>query len=67
MGRGGSGESEGRSEGAELEGENKWGGGVTLPHWRGYFTTLEGLVGIGEQCSKVTLPRTAPLTPSLHS
>ncbi len=24
--------------------------------WRGYFTALEGLVGVGEQCGKVTLP-----------
>ncbi len=32
----------GRSKGAELEGENKRGGGV-----RGYFTALEGLVGWG--------------------
>jgi hypothetical protein len=32
----------GRSAGAELEGENKKGGGA-----RGYFTALEGLVGGG--------------------
>jgi hypothetical protein len=45
----------GRSKGAEVEGENKRGGGVS-----GYFTALEGLVGVGEQCGNVTLP------PSLH-
>ncbi len=45
----------GRSEGAELEGENKRGGGVM-----GYFTTLEGLVGLGEQCDNVTLPHSSP-------
>jgi hypothetical protein len=27
----------GKSKGAELEGENKRGGGVTLPHWRGWW------------------------------
>ncbi len=42
----------GRSEGAELKGENKKGGGV-----RGYFTALEGLV---EQCVNITLPRSSP-------
>jgi hypothetical protein len=45
----------GRSEGVELKGENKRGGGV-----RGYFTTLEGLVGVGEQCGNVTLPHSSP-------
>ncbi len=40
----------GSREGAELEGENKRGGGV-----RGYFTAPEGLVGVGEQCGNVTL------------
>jgi hypothetical protein len=45
----------GRSEGAELEGENKRGGGV-----RGYFTAQEGLVGVGEQCGNVTLPHSSP-------
>jgi hypothetical protein len=31
------------------------GGGV-----RGYFIALEGLVGVGEQCSNVTLPHSSP-------
>ncbi len=44
-----------RSEGAELKGENKRGGGV-----RGYFNALEGLVGVGEQCGNVTLPHSSP-------
>jgi hypothetical protein len=38
----------GRSEAAQLEGENKRGGGV-----RGYFDALEELVGMGELCGKV--------------
>ncbi len=53
----------GRMEGDELEGENKrrggveggWGGGV-----RGYFTALEGLVGVGKQCGNVTLLHSSP-------
>ncbi len=45
----------GRSEGAELEWENKRGGGV-----RAYFTALEGLVGVGEQCGNVSLPHSSP-------
>jgi hypothetical protein len=45
----------GRIEGAELEKENKRNGGV-----RGYFTALEGLVGVGEQCGSVTLPHSSP-------
>jgi hypothetical protein len=49
------GESRGRSKGAELEGENKRGGGM-----RGYFTALEGLVGVGEQCGNVTLLHSSP-------
>jgi hypothetical protein len=56
MGRGGKVWSRrGRSEGAELEGENKRGGGV-----RGYFTAPEGLVGVGEQCGNVTLLHSSP-------
>jgi hypothetical protein len=44
----------GRSEGAELERENKrggGGGGVTLSHWRGW--------GGGGQCGNVTLPHSS--------
>ncbi len=41
----------GRSEGAELEGENNRGGGGGGV--RGYVTALEGLVGVGEQCGTV--------------
>ncbi len=45
----------GRTEEAELKGENKRGGGVM-----GYLTALEGLVGVGEQCDNVTLPHSSP-------
>ncbi len=35
-----------------------WGGGV-----RGYFTALEGWLGVGEQCDNVTLPHSSPPWP----
>jgi hypothetical protein len=48
MGRGGKvGSRRRRNEGAKLERENKRGGGV-----RGYFTALEGLVGVGSSAVK---------------
>jgi hypothetical protein len=62
------GSQRGRSEGAELEREDKRGGGVESGGVkerrgggvRGYFTALEGLVGVGEQCGNVTLPHSSP-------
>jgi hypothetical protein len=44
----GGGEARGRIKGVE-------GGGV-----RGFFTALEGLVRVGEQCGNITLPHSSP-------
>ncbi len=60
----------GRSEGAELEGENKRGGGVEgvegwrgggVEGWRGgrLLYRIGGVGGGGEQCGNVTLPHSS--------
>ncbi len=43
-------------------GEEGWRGGELeeLEGVRGFFTALEGLVGVGEQCCNVTLPHSSP-------
>jgi hypothetical protein len=55
-------ESEGEKRGGLVGGGDKRVGGV-----RGYFITLERLVGVGEQCSKVTLQHCSPPPPAMDN